>query len=446
MSSMLLLICELRLRKVDEPGGKSNHFAAARYAVPWQYKTRSLMTTKCQWIRIMIGLTLMLCSSATRTAADQDGLRDTSSPPPPSPVISGLRATHCGTPPDGRQPAPHGACIIDLKPGDVRLFAPSPPGLEKLHRWFELSTAALGIQYLFVRNGLGVIAAHQQQYQVAVTGRFKLDAKGRLSVHAGLFTGSSFAAGSNNTGLGLGAAQSSLYLKHLYVSVLPLDGVEIQYGGLNIWHDESTDITGYTYNGYIVGERVSIKRPKELFFDDISIGYGYVGDLHTPNVIRRADRLARSNFHRLILRKDLGERAWLSADYAFQAGVPTWREAIRLRTAELRAVDTFHAEIYQIQRIRSGYGFATYVEKTVHPKFVIGGGYADIHGLVLNSDRYAPGKRVFVNAKIPLNEAFSILVFWTQATAPAAANLPQQRLDVELYYNVLDFLRKRHLY
>jgi hypothetical protein len=183
-----------------------------------------------------------------------------------------------------------------------------------------------------------------------------------------------------------------------------------------------------------------------LFFDDISIGYGYVGDLHTPNVIRRAHRLARSNFHRFILRKDLGERAWLSTDYAFQAGVPTWREAIRLRTAELRAVDTFHAEIYQIQRVRSGYGFATYVEKTVHPKFVIGGGYADIHGLVLNSDRYAPGKRVFVNAKIPLNEGFSILVFWTQATAPAAANLPQQRLDVGLYCNVLDFLRKRHLY
>jgi hypothetical protein len=51
-----------------------------------------------------------------------------------------------------------------------------------------------------------------------------------------------------------------------------------------------------------------------------------------------------------------------------------------------------------------------------------------------------------VNAKIPLNEAFSILVFGTQATAPAAANLPQQRLDVGLYYNVLDFLRKRHLY
>ena len=96
--------------------------------------------------------------------------------------------------------------------------------------------------------------------------------------------------------------------------------------------------------------------------------------------------------------------------------------------------------------VRAGYGFAAYVEKTVHPKFVIGGGYADIHGLVLNADRYAPGKRVFVNAKIPLNEAFSILVFWTQATAPATANLPQQRLDVGLYYNVLDFLRKRHLY
>jgi len=42
----------------------------------------------------------------------------------------------------------------------------------------------------------------------------------------------------------MGKAQSNLYLKHLYLSVRPLDGVEIQYGGLNIRQDESTDITG----------------------------------------------------------------------------------------------------------------------------------------------------------------------------------------------------------
>jgi hypothetical protein len=237
-----------------------------------------------------------------------------------------------------------------------------------------------------------------------------------------------------------------LYLKHLYLSVLPIRAVEVQYGGLDVWHDESTDITGYAYNGYIAGERVSIKRPRELFFDDISIGYAYVGDFMTPNVFRRLQRLSQSNFHRFMLKKEIGERAWMSADYAFQSGVPTWRQAIRIRATELRAIDTFHAEIYEVTRLHSGHGFAAYVEKTVHPKFVIGGGYADIDHLMLNSDRYGRGKRLFLTTKIPINEAFSILTFATQATNHAAANVPQQRIDVGLYYNLLYHLRKTGLF
>jgi hypothetical protein len=57
------------------------------------------------------------------------------------------------------------------------------------------------------------------------------------------------------------------------------------------------------YSGYVVGERASIKRPQELFFDNIAIFCGYAGDFNTPNVIRRADHLSQSNFHRSIFEK-----------------------------------------------------------------------------------------------------------------------------------------------
>jgi hypothetical protein len=237
-----------------------------------------------------------------------------------------------------------------------------------------------------------------------------------------------------------------VYLKHLYLSARPLDGVEIQYGGLNIWHDESTDITGYAYDGYIVGERVSIQRPRNLFFDDISIGYGYVGDLTTPNITRRLHRLAQSNFHRFILRKNIGERAWTSVDYAFQSGVQTWREAIRIRATELRVIDTFHAEIYEISGVHSGYGFAVYGEKAILPKFIVGGGYTDIDRPMLNSDRYGRGNRLFLTANVPINKAFSIVMFATQATAHASTNMPQQRIDIGLFYNLLYHLRKTGLF
>ena len=137
------------------------------------------------------------------------------------------------------------SCIIDLRPGDVRLFTPSASPAGKLSRWLDLQAASLSTQYIFAKNGLGLTIANQQQYQVAVRGRFKLDAAGRFAIHAGLYTGASFTGGSNNTGLGMGKAQSNLYLKHLYLNAVPFDGVEVQYGSLDIWHDESTDITGY---------------------------------------------------------------------------------------------------------------------------------------------------------------------------------------------------------
>ena len=79
-----------------------------------------------------------------------------------------------------------------------------------------------------------------------------------------------------------------------------------------------------------------------------------------------------------MLRKNIGERAWVSTDYAFQSGMETWREAIRIRATELRVLDAFHAEIYEVPRINTGYGFAAYGEKAVLSRFVVGGGYGDI--------------------------------------------------------------------
>jgi hypothetical protein len=309
-----------------------------------------------------------------------------------------------------------------------------------------LQAASIATLYLFVKNSQGVTTANQLQYQVAVAGRFKFDAKGRFAISAGLYTGANFIAGSNNTGLGLAPGQSNLYLKHLYLNARPLEGIEVQYGSLDIWHDESTDITGYAYNGYVAGERISVQRPRDLFFDDVSIAFGYVGDYAAPNIAGRLDRLAQSNFHRFMLRKNIGEWAWTSVDYAFQSGVQTWREAIRVRAAELRAIDTLHAELYEIPSPHSGHGFALYVEKTLHPKFIAGGGYADIDRLILNSDRYGRGERLFLTIKIPVNQAFGILMFATQATTHATTNAPQQRIDIGLYYNLLFHLRKTGLF
>ena len=152
--------------------------------------------------------------------------------------------------------------------------------------------------------------------------------------------------------------------------------------GLEGANDESTDITGYAYNGYVDGERVSIRRPRALFFDDISVAFGYVGDLNAPNVFRRLHRLSESNFHRFMLKKNVGERSWISADYTFQAGTHIWREAIRVRTTELRAVDTDEAIDVGVASSQNEFWKNTLL--SIHSKSVTGMGTRDLVSLGMN--------------------------------------------------------------
>jgi len=64
----------------------------------------------------------------------------------------------------------------------------------------------------------------------------------------------------------------------------------------------------------------------------------------------------------------------------------------------------------------------------------------------LNSDRFGRGKRIFLIGKIPINEAFSVLMFATQATDHNDSNVSQQRVDIRFYYNLLYQLRRTGIF
>lgn len=185
----------------------------------------------------------------------------------------------------------------------------------------QLASGFAGNPVRFRQKSLGATTANQQQYQVAVRGRFKLDAKGLFGINAGLYMGANFVAGFDNTGLGMGKAQSNLYLKHLYLSALPLNGVELQYGSLD-FDMTSQPILRDTHITATSPANESVSNGLKSFFDDLSVAYGYVGDLNSPNAIGRLNRLEQSKFHRFMLKEDITERAWISTDYAFQAGTP----------------------------------------------------------------------------------------------------------------------------
>jgi len=314
----------------------------------------------------------------------------------------------------------------------------------RLSRWFDLQMATLNLRYRYIDNSLGIVTTNQLQHREVFKGRLKFDADGKYSLNAGIFTGRAFTGGWNNTGWGTGDGQTNLAVKQLYFSAAPVKGLELQYGGLYINRGESTEITTYDEDGYIMGERVSIKRPDKLFFDEITVTYAFLGDINTPNINKRYFRLKQSNYHQFLLEKKIGKRAAVSADYTFESRRETMREAIRVDVHESRVLDTVRFENYQRAGRTAAYGFAVHGEKAITKRLTVVGGYAQIDPLYggLNADRFGIGKRLFVASTLRLTSTITFNTFATRAIANSFPVPIQTRVELIISYNLLKGLQR----
>ena len=318
-----------------------------------------------------------------------------------------------------------------------------------LSRWIDLQTVSLVARSRFVQNTQDVTTANQAQYQVQFKGRFKFDQAGKYSLNAGIFTGSRFVLGFNDTGIGTGEPVTNLYLKQLYFSAKPITGVEVQFGGLYFNRGESTEITTYDNDGYLMGERLVVQRPQNFFFDEISATHAFLGDLNTPNINKRWNRLKKSNYHQFLASKRIGERAVVSGDYSFQSGVDTLRQGLRLNTPEFKPIDFFRLEIYERVNSNAAAGLAVYGEKTLLQKrLTLGGGYAQIDPNYgpFNADRLSIGRRYFFNGSYKLTPEFTVSTFYTRAFSNNFQINNHTRFEVLVTYNFLRTLQKTGLF
>ncbi|HZF39277.1 MAG TPA: hypothetical protein VE715_10660 [Blastocatellia bacterium] len=319
-----------------------------------------------------------------------------------------------------------------------------PASDRKWSRWFELQTATLTARYRFIEDSQGETANNQIQHQEIFRGRFKFDAAGHYSLNAGVASGNQFIGSWNNTGAGTGNATTNLYLKQLYVSARPFAGVEIQYGGLGLLRGESSEITTYDNDGYIVGERLSVKSPKRLFFDEIAVTYAYLGDTNTPDLNKRYHRLKQSNYHQFLASKKFGARVATSADYTFQAGTETLRQAVKLDLHEARLIDTLRFEDYERLDVHPAYGFALAGERHVTKRFTLTGGYSDIDRFYggLNADRFNFGHRVFLLGSYALTPEFTVSTFYSHAVNKNYAASNRARFEVLFSYDLVKGLKR----
>lgn len=327
--------------------------------------------------------------------------------------------------------------------------APQPTSAGRFSRWIDLQAANIGVRYRFIENSAGITVANQLQHYSNFRGRFKFDAAGNYSINAGVFTGNTFNAGFNDTGLGTGDAVTNLYLKQLYFSAKPIRGLEVQYGGLYFNRGESTEITSYDNDGYLMGQRIVVQRPKTFFFDEISVTYAFLGDLLKPNINRRWHGLGKSNYHQFLISKKMVDRAVLSADYTFESGRDTFRQAIRVNTPELKVIDLFRLELYERASVNPKAGLAASIEKALlNKRLSLAGGYAQIDRQYggLNGDRFMIGKRFHFTGSYKLTEEFTITTFYTRAFANDFPVPNRTRFEVLFNYNLLKTLQKAKIF
>lgn len=328
----------------------------------------------------------------------------------------------------------------------VKKPAQPAPGL--FSRWVEVQTATITTRYRAIEDSKDVLTTNQVQTQEAFKGRFKFDKKGDYSINAGVFSGNGFTSSWNNTGIGTGTLFTNLYLKQLYFAAKPVKGLELQYGGLYVIRGESTEVTTYDNDSYLMGQRLTLKRPKEMFFDEISVTYAYLGDTGRSNINKRFNRLQKSNYHQFLVGKGLGKWAAVSVDYTFVSGVDTMREAFKVNTKWSRFIDSVRVENYQRGGPKSANGFAFTADKALHKRISVGGGYAniDLYYGGLNADRFNKGNRLFVTSSFTISPEFTVTTFWQHSVDTDFAISNKQRLDIHFTYNFLKTLQRAHLF
>ena len=310
-------------------------------------------------------------------------------------------------------------------------------------RWFDVEALAISMRYRFVENNAGVTTNNQAQWQFNGRARFKFDRAGKYSVYAAASTGPALTSGWNNTGWGTGDGQRAIYLKQLFFEAKPLKAVGVQIGGIGINNGENTEVIGYDNDVYMMGERVQFRSPKHLYFDEVSVTFGHIGDAAIPNVFRRFKRLDEWNYHQTLVRKKINNVVSFSADYTYETGRDTLRQAIRFKPPKGKPLDTVLFENYEQLSPAAGYGFNIFGDKQFWKRLSVGAGFARIDRPLLNGDRYPQGNRLYLTTNLRLSREFSLSTALIHGVGDLPTPLTQRtRLDIILTYNILESLRK----
>lgn len=298
-------------------------------------------------------------------------------------------------------------------------------------------------RFRWIESSAGRITSSTHQWSPQLRARFLVDDAAKVSVNAAVGAGSHFISGWINTGAGLGPAQNDqLFLKQLFAAVRPRSDLEFQIGGLGIARGEGTEIAGYDNDGYLTGERVSYTRARGPLAS-ISVTSGHLGDLRTPNVFRRFDRLDDWNYGQLLVGLRLHPRVSLSADYTYEDGRDILRQAMTARLPDrVPLLRSLKFEAYERFSGSDGQGFNASGDLRLTPAFTVTAGVTHIDRNYLipgymspNADRHERGTRFYSLGTYALTRDWSIGWFQGHAFSTPYAIPNKHRLEAIVTFN-----------
>lgn len=323
--------------------------------------------------------------------------------------------------------------------------AQPPPAIR---RWVEVEQAQIAWRYRWTESSDDRVTSSAVQFQPLLRARMPVDADGRVAFTIGAGGGNNFVGGWDNTGAGLGTFSGAFAVKQLFVTAAPVQNLEVSAGGLSMLRGESTEITSYDNDGYMVGERVAW-RHDEGPVAQVAVTTGYLGDTREPNVFRRLDRLDTWNYEQLLIGWRLGRFVNASTDYTHEGERDTLREAVVVRMPRQTKVLTgVRLELYERVKPDTARGLNIAADLRPFQRLTMTAGIASIdrdYGS-LNADRFDRGTRMHCSGSYALTRDVSLGWFWTEAFANDYAIQNQHRLDIVATINPLGTLRRHRIF
>jgi len=365
-------------------------------------------------------------------------------------------------------------------------------------RWLDLTTFSHSERY---RNQYGDDGFHyfeNGQQRSVVAGKIKLDAGGKYTIGFRATSGRTFNwAYADYAGRGfatsfkqsadvldpygddavgeaydadpagvkqaeaLKSAGWSFYLRDLNISATPVKALTFQFGSFGFERGLSTEITTFDDDGYITGERVTLRDPHHLYFDQISLTSAYFGFFGTPNVFARGGGFTKSNYRQVAATKRVNKRVGVSGEYNWisnNSRTNTFREAVVVAVPESLFLDNFRVEAYEmVNRVSlegndesPRQGFALVGEKKIgklsgdvgfasidrNYGLYSGSSYLQEIGFSLNGDNYNTGIRIFSHVNYKLTPVITAFGFYTRITGQMITNLDRQGLNAGLTFDL----------